>query len=523
MVASLLRLRLLSFANRVARPRSVAERWALAFGVVGILGVATLFFVFVRHVAATTPELRQDGFIVVGTLLVLTFWFLPLAFRVDEDLDPRAFTPFAIDPRRLALGLALTGLVSLPVLLLVAVVAAFVFTSVADGPAAVITAILSGLGIIASSVLASQVSARLARRGIVARNLGGLGALLATAIAAPLVAVLAFVDWPALGTTYLRRAASVLEWTPWGAPWAAPGAAAAGSAIDAIAGVAVGILLTVILWFAWSALVARAVRTKERFVVERRRHGLGFFDVMPATQAGVIGARSITYWLRDPRYLVPILMLPIVPIVLVAAFWIAGIPATFTMWLPVPMLALLIGWGVHNDIATDGTAFYSHVVTSARGRSDRWGRLVAPLLLGVAVSVVGAWVTGIVVDDEAIFVPLAALGLSALLVALGVGSAASAILPYPTVAPGDSPFQQPQGTTGADIAKQITSLGIAVVLLLPVCVLFTLSIALVPGLLPFAVGAALIFGGAVLVVGVEIGAAVVNRHAPELFAFTQQN
>jgi len=523
MVAPVLRLKLISIANRVARPGSVAERWALAFGVLGIIAVAALFVVFVRSVVGTTPELRQDGFIVVGTVLVAMFWFMPFAFRLDDDLDPRAFTPFAIDARRLALGLALSGFLCVPVLLLVAVVAALVATSAADGPAAVATAIASGLGIIVSSVLASLVASRLARRGFVARNIGGLAVLLATAVAAPLVAILAFIDWPALGTTYLRRAAAVLEWTPWGAPWAAPGAAGRGDVLDAVAGAGIGIALAVIFWFAWSGLVSRAVRTRERLVAPRRRQGLGVFDVMPATQTGVIGARSITYWMRDPRYLVPVLMLPIVPLVIIVAFTIAGIPSTFTMWLPVPMLALLIGWGVHNDIAADGTAFYSHVVTSASGRADRWGRIFAPLILGVVVAFVGAWLTGVVTGDDSVIVPIAALSLCALLTALGVGSMASAILPYPTVAPGDSPFQQPQGTSGGDALKQAMSFVATVVLLVPIAVLFGVAIALVPPLVPFMIAAALAFGLVVLVVGIEIGAAVVNRRAPELFAFTLQN
>ncbi len=66
---------------------------------------------------------------------------------------------------------------------------------------------------------------------------------------------------------------------------------------------------------AWYWIVRRAGRTVPPAPQERRLVGLGMFAALPPTPAGVVAARSVVYWMRDPRYVVPVLILPLVPVV----------------------------------------------------------------------------------------------------------------------------------------------------------------------------------------------------------------
>ena len=56
----------------------------------------------------------------------------------------------------------------------------------------------------------------------------------------------------------------------------------------------------------------RLLTTAERPAVARERGGLGWFALTPSTPAGGIAARSLIYWLRDPRYIVNLAIVPVV-------------------------------------------------------------------------------------------------------------------------------------------------------------------------------------------------------------------
>lgn len=523
MVASLLRLRLVGLANRIVRPRVPAERVALGVGVLLLALAAVALVLFARDVTATTPELRNAGFITVGSLLIAAYWFVPFGLKVDDGFGPNAFRWFAIRPRRLAAGLAVAAIASLPSVLLVALDIVFVVAWARSGPGPAVLALFAGLIMLATAVLGGLVASALARSGIVARNAAGLVILALVAIAAPLAALLVVIDWAAVGVTQLRRVAAVLEWTPFGAGWAVPGELALGRWGEALAQLLIALVIAAALWFAWEAIVARATTRPDPQITEKERVGLALFDALPDNQTGVIAARSLTYWLRDPRYAVPLLILPVVPAVIVVAFALAGVPWSAIIWIPVPVVCLLIGWVVHNDVAADGTAFWLHVVASVRGRPDRWGRVIAPLIIGVPVAVVGGIVSAMLYGHLSVALPLIALSICALGAALGVGSVASAVAPYPTAHPGDGPFAQPQGASAGEGAKQATSLLISAACCLPVVGLVTGGVLGLHQSFLAATITGFLLGPTLLIVGIELGALALRRRSPELLAFTQQN
>jgi len=523
MVASLLRLRLHSLGNMVLRPRSAVEGWAVVIGALLVVAAIVGLAAFGTVALQATPELRSAAFVVLGSAVITGFWLLPFAFRVDDGMPPRAFAAFEIAPGRLAAALALARLISVPVVLLVILLVIQITAWRSAGGAAIAVAMVAGVVTLAICVLGAQVASAVAGRGIVWRNVAVLLVLVVAAIGAPLAVALVTLDWSADGVTYLRRATEILVWTPLGVVWGAAGAAASGELGLAWGRISVSVAIAALLAAIWYWIVRRAGGTVPRAEAVKRLSGLGVFEAVPSVPGGVIAARSIVYWMRDSRYAVPLLILPIIPIVIAVSFALAGIPVMIVAWLCVPLVALIIGWSVHNDVAADGTAFWLHVVTGVGGRADRWGRIVPPLIVGAVVAVGGSFLTAWLIGYPPIVLPLIALSSCLLLIGLGVGSAASAIAPYPTVAPGDGPFVQPQALRGGESAKQAISLLIALVLAVPAIAAMIVVTTVDPTFLAPAVWIAFGSGVVVLIAGTELGALVVSRRAPEILAFTQQN
>lgn len=347
--------------------------------------------------------------------------------------------------------------------------------------------------------------------------------MLTAAILAPLAAIVATADAESQALPVLRRLAAVLGWTPLGAVWSVPADAANGNLDNALAKLAIAVGFLVVLALAWRVLVSVMLRRRDREVATRRYSGLGWFERLPATPRGAIAARSLSYWARDARYRVAVAAIPVVPIVMVAALVIGGVPAVVIAWIPVPVMCLFLAWLPHNDLAHDSTAFWVHVSASTRGTDDRWGRLVPALGLGVPLVLVGSLVTVIIVDDWILLPGLIGLSACVLLAGLGVSSVASAGYPYPAVHPGDSPFAQPQAAGSSGSTVQAFSLIITILLASPLVALVVLGAVSDPFWYLVTLGAGPVLGLLVLVLGVHWGGSIIARRAPELLAFTLQN
>ena len=245
----------------------------------------------------------------------------------------------------------------------------------------------------------------------------------------------------------------MLGWTPLGAAFAAPGDAAAGDWGPAILKLVRRRSITLgAVWLAWQALVARMLVTPGREASAKSYRGLGWFDRMPHTASGAVAARSLTYWFRDARYWVSIIMVPIVPLLVIVPLGLAGIPLAYTALIPVPLMCLLLGWSLHNDTAYDSTAIWLHVVSGVRGTADRAGRLVPVLIAGVLVIGLGSAVTVFVLDDWRLLPSLVGVSTALLFGGLGVGSITSARFPYP----GGEARRQP--VPAAAVHRHVTAL-----------------------------------------------------------------
>ncbi|HXH32821.1 MAG TPA: hypothetical protein VNJ54_00250 [Plantibacter sp.] len=519
MVAQLLRLKLQLTLNAFRRSpwRLVGLVLAVAIGV-WLVVLAGTGLVALRLV---DPEVTRNLLVLVGSVVVLGFIVLPLVFGVDDQLDPRAFSLFGLPNRSLSGALLAASLISVPSLVLsVLTVAAVVTWSRSPLPAilAVFSAVLGVLlcallARIATSISASLLSSRRAKE-----VMGVLGLVLIIAVS-PAIIALTTVDWQTDGFAVLGRTADILSWTPFGAVWSFPGDAAIGGIVPAIVKLLLTAATIALLWLAWQAFVARLLVAPERVGSGRDTAGLGWFDVLPGRPSGAIAARSITYWLRDPRYLVSLVIIPIAPFIFFVPMLVAGVPMNVLALVPLPVMCLFLGWLLHNDLAYDSTAVWLHVASGVRGRADRFGRLFPMLLIGIPLIAVGSTLSILFYGDWDALPSMIGVSTCLLLSGAGIASFVSARFPYPTSLPGDSPFQQPQVPGSSGLSAQFLSLLGTAVLTVPAAWLAVLGLVGEPnwnfGALAVGVGT----GVLVLIIGILAGGRVFDKRSPEIVGF----
>jgi ABC-2 type transport system permease protein len=286
---------------------------------------------------------------------------------------------------------------------------------------------------------------------------------------------------------------------------------------------AIAIVWILALFVIWRVLLAAVLVTRERQAQAKKYLGLGWFDRVPRTPAGAIAARSLTYWTRDQRYATSMVIIPLVPVVMIVALYIGGIPLQSLAILPVPVMCLFLSWSVHNDVAFDNSAIWLHLASSTRGVDDRWGRLLPTLGLGVPLVLVGSVVSIAIFGDWSVLPSLIGVSMAILLIGLGLSSVLSASFPYPAVRPGDSPFSQPQaGGNAAGLIQGLSFFGI-VLIASPAIAAAVLGFFFGPVWHFAALGLGLGIGVTVLLVGVRIGASVFDRRGSELLASALKN
>ena len=463
--------------------------------------------------------------VVIGSIVVAGFLLLPLLFGVDDTLDPRAFSLYGIPNRRLSTGLALAALIGIPSVVLTVCALATVVTWSRDA-ATTLMALISAVVVVLTCVLGSRVTTSIAsfllatRRS---REFGGVIGIVVLVLLAPVVFLLLTIDWGRDGLGVVSGFASWLGWTPLGAVWSVPGEAAEGQWGAAFLKLLIALATVALLWLAWTALVAKMLVTPQREAHAKEYSGLGWFARLKGGPTASIAARSMTYWGRDARYWVSLVMIPAVPVFVILALTLAGLPAHYVWLVPLPLVCLFLGWTIHHDIAYDNTAIWLHLVSGTRGIADRVGRMFPPILIGIPVIAVGSLITTAVFGDWAVLPTVAALSGAVLLIGLGLSSISSVLFPYPATKPGDSAFSQPQ-TSGASAALvQAVSFFAIVILASPVVVFLVLGLAVDHFWLEVAPVAAVILGFGCLFGGLYLGGKAFDRRGPELMAFANRN
>jgi ABC-2 type transport system permease protein len=320
------------------------------------------------------------------------------------------------------------------------------------------------------------------------------------------------------------QVSDALAGSPVASLWGAPGFTVSGLGNPGAA-LWIGAAVILALALLWWALVVGALRPTHAQKLSRAQRTPAWFRRMPSTPAGAIAARSFIYWLRDPRYRVVFGILPLLPILTGLAFLIGGVPVRIGAFVPLALMVLVLAWStVHNDIAYDSTAVWSHVVAQTRGLHDRLGRIWPVLAFGVILIAIGTPITVWAQGDPDSLPAVLGINLALLLGGVGVGSSMSARFPYPAPRPGDGPFTYPQASGGTGGGAQAGSFLLTIVVALPPVAATALWLMGFPGPLPWiALVVGLASGALALALGLRGGASAFDRRSPELLAFTMQN
>ncbi|WP_019179833.1 hypothetical protein [Microbacterium yannicii] len=520
MAAHVLRLRLaVLFGTLRGRPAHVVRVSAALLVLVAATAAACWALLTLRD-ADTDVVLAVT--VLGGSAVTLGFALAPLIGAAEDPLDPRRFAVLGLSRGRLATVLAVAGLISVPILTLlaVAVCAAIVWSDRGVPPIATIGGVV--LAVLTCSLLARlcMALATLFLRDRRSRELSGVFLLAVLVVVVPVGVFLASLEWRGEVPPQLLEAVSALALTPIGASWALPGMIAEGDDDAVLTGlVAVGtVVLLGILW-AWA--VRRLLTTTERPSSGRERSGLGWFAVAPGTPGGAISARSLVYWFGDRRYVVNALVIPVAAAITTVPLLVAGVPSELVALVPVVFVALFLGWLPHNDLAYDSTAVWMHIASGVRGVSDRIGRLVPVLLAGIPVLAVAIPITITLHGRWAMLPAVVGVCASLFFCGLGLSSISSVVAPYAVSRPGESPFQQPQRTSsGGAIAQALVMFGV-LVLTAPVLWFGWLALDGDTDAADTALWTGVAIGLGVLVVGVTIGSLVFERRGGRLMEFAE--
>lgn len=517
MVATVLRLRYRILGNTlVGRPWRIigfcfgmlGALWAVGLVALGVV-LANLFgdLAITRTVAVFGGSALLVGW-VVGPVLVA---------GLDQSVDASRLSLFPLTVRQVMTVLTAAGLTGIPgiatglaMLIAVGLWVQWPLAAVAALPCM----LLAWLTCVVASQLMATLSGGTGRRS---QEIVGTIALIAIILIGPaLSAVTVFANASTDLAARFRQIGDVLAWTPIGAAWAVPGDVAAEEWGLALGRFALAIVTLAVLWALWARALDVAITSPPRRAARAVSAGqIGLFGVMSTGPVGATWARSLTAWLKDPRYLRQLIAVPILPVVFAVA---SGADGLMFVTSPV-VVALILAFAGYTDISYDGTAFGTVLATGIPGRADRAGRALAMACVSVPIVLVLAVAVAAVSGTYDLLPAVLGASLGLLLTGMGVTAVSSALLTTPVPAPGDSPFKSVPGQTFLSGVMVFVVLAACIVTASPPLVLALTSV--IVGSAPLgwlALAVAVGYGAVITIVGVVIGGRLFDRRGPELLA-----
>ena len=519
MAAHVLRLRFALLLGSLRGDRRV--RTLVTFG--AVIAVTVVVCIAVFSLAGAPVPVARAVTVLGGAALLVGFLVGPILVGAVDQLDPRRFAVFGVDERKLPGVLTVAALVSVPSLALLAVYISVCIVAIGAGtpwPLAVLATIVTVITTVLISRIGMAINALLLpeRRS---RELTALFALALIVIAFPVAVFLGSLRWDGHVPESLAVLTTASGFSPLAASPAFLFSVAAGETVSAWTSGIIALVTLGLLWMVWTWLVRRLLTTTERPVASRERTGLGWFGLLPSNAFGAIASRSLVYWLRDRRYIMNIIVVPVAGIATMLPLIVAGVPVEIAALVPVPVMALFFGWLPHNDVAYDSTALWTHVASGVRGLPDRLGRLVPVLLVAIPVLAIAVPLSLLLAGDWSMLLPLGGLAASLLFSALGLSSIVSVVAPYAVSRPGDSPFQQPQRPTSRGAYGPAAAFLGAIVISAPTIWLFVATIVDGSAYAPATFWVGLIVGLVVLAAGAVIGGRIFERSGERLMEFVE--
>ena len=521
MVATLVRLRFLLLANSLKR-----SPWQLIAVVIGGLyglgflasAVAGLFVLSFAEI-----ELARTVTVLAGAAVTLGWTLLPvLTSGIDQTVEPARLATFPIPLNTLLLSLAISGVLGVPGLVTLVAALATAGTWWRYPVAALVAIVCAVIGVL-TCVIGSRMLVALTARissGRRAREAKGILVIIPALLLGPIILGLTQVLSDV--SDLLPRIAHLVSWSPFGAIWAVPADVASGDLGRAAWEFLIGITTLVVFVLVWRWGLTLALETPSRStLVKAGTRGLGLFMVFPGTPAGAVAARALTYWIRDPRYTQSLITVPLVPVLI---FFYAGSNGNLAPLNAVaPIVAVLLSMSIYTDVSYDNTAFALHLQTGVSGRADRIGRVIALAIFAVPISfalaIASVWLT----NAWEILPGLLGIITGVLLTGFAVSSLVSGRFVFMVPAPGESPFKSKPGGGVSLMLSTFASWSVLGILTLPELVLAIVGFAsgnIALGWLSLLVG--IVLGSGLLVVGVRIGGAILDRRGPDLLAQLQK-
>lgn len=478
------------------------------------------------------PDVAMPLLVVIGALALLLWAVIPLAsFGLDDTLAANKFAQFPVRAKQLQPGLFASAFISVPVMCtvlgtLALIVAAMV--AIGRGTGSVLGIVLVPFAFAAGLVLCVVLPRALVTAtsvGGVSRRRKEIGGILFFVVL--LLAVygmqifftaeadrLAQMDFPAAAS----RIGLIAGWTPLGAPFAVPFHAAQGNWLSLLGAIVLTAAVLVAVWLWWRHSLERTLVTgisDHGGGAARRLKGSFIPAFYPNSPLGAVAARSLRYWLRDKRYLVNLILMPIIATVLIVLFVVQGNPVAA---IAAPLMMAWAPVAVTDDFGYDGPSMWVNITSGVDAKTNLMGRSIAALTV-IAPLVAVFSIAGAVVAGRLDWLWPAfggALGLVGCL--LGLAAILSVYLPYPVKSPAASAFSSgASGGVGAFLSALVAMLGLFIPMI-PAAIVYVLGATLVPWLLWIAPLVALASGYAMLRLGWHLGARGLQQREPEIFA-----
>ena len=551
MVATLLSLK---FRLTIAElKRSVARLilWILlGLYALSIVGLVLVGLGFASTVISGHEGLATSLTIVIGSILVIGWTFLPLVFfGSDQTLDPARFVQFPLTGRKLAPGLVLSGVVGLPGFFtaLICVGSALPWL---NSPLVLVIGVAGGI----LGFLMTQIGCRLAttllsgtlssRKGRDLTGVIGLIVILVMSMGLYAISLLAQYMSTESGRWNQMLAVSktlgnILAMTPFGAPWALIGDAGQGHwGMFVVHVVLTAVYLGLGMW-AYGSVLDKALLATTQVVVTRTvtkgdaiaRAANWRWATGKLIPVAAITARAMRYWRRDPRYLGTIPTILIMPILFTlmgrSMPMMSGDGEAVPAWLITAMVAfglgftaLLTGFSLSTDVAFDSTAWWIHLASGVKGWQDRLGRVIGEAVWAIPLLLVIGIVVPLVMDASNRIVPVLAAMASLYLSSVGVSSVFSALIIYPVALPGESPLKMKTGMMGSQMLSQMGCLIVSGLVGAPICVwaIFATGWQAWVALL-----ASIVWGLGILTAGVALGGRVMDSRGPAILETLKKN
>ena len=552
MVGQLIRLKLRIIWNTVRKQTVV-----LVLAVLGVLyfgGIYTSALVGTAFLARSEKAfLATPVMPIVGPLIFLLWLVLPIIFAsMDNSLDPVRLSPYVGPSKRLGAGLAAAtvvgpgGLLSAMILFLpvwFALWRAQWIEALGWFAAGVVTL---PLGVLWARAVGTWFAVRLdssSKKDAVT----ALGAVVFMVVLTPMGYWMSVLTQK-FSLEAFQAGVNVAMWTPFGAPFGVVASLLEGAWVAAAIRVLITVVTAVVGWRAWLAVLrpvmsgyAGEVSADAQRAIDEGRHlidesveedargqrtaqsraaGLRSVDTFTRLGLGVrsasLAARTLRYWVVDPRLNMNLVFAVIFPIIGVLMGRV-GTEDHMSQLLYTGIFLYLVpitsGMAVGALMQYDSTGAWIVVSSGMSGREERRGRLVGSLIILIP-QVVGYLIHDVVAGVSAAdFVFHQVMGVVLFSGATATTLVVNARWVYPVQPPGVSPMAT-KGTGSFLMTMLLQLIGFAgvAVLQLPSYVLIALaSFDLIPTWVAYAV--ALPWSVLILEGAVRVGGRVWDRYA----------